>query len=101
MADHQSRRAIQSFAYIVVAIFALNVMVPAVQAGGKSGKLVVQQENLILNAPSDFNWTTLQNIANGSDYSYLDYNLTWIPFLQNNTDITGVLVHNQIGRAHV
>ena len=94
MADHQSSRPLQTFAYIVVAIFALNVLAPVAQAGGKSGKIVTQDENLILNAPSDFNWTILQNIANGSDYSYLDYNLTWLPFLQNNTDITGVLVHN-------
>jgi len=94
MAGHQSNIAIHIFAYLVVALFALNVVAPVVQAGGKSNKLVVQEQDLILNAPNDFSWTTLQNIANSSDYKYLDYNLTWIPFLQNNTDITGVLVHN-------
>jgi hypothetical protein len=94
MASDRSGRAIQGFAYIVVALFALNVMVPVAQAGGKSGKIVTQDQLVVLNAPSDLNWTALQNIANGTDYKYLDYNLTWLPFFQNNTDLTGVLVHN-------
>ena len=95
MDDRQGKRSLQTFAYVVVALFALNIVIPAVQAGtGKSNRVVVQQQNLVMNAPSDFAWTALQNIANVSDYQYLDYNLTWVPFLDNNTDISGVLVHN-------
>lgn len=92
---HQGRMSLHAFVYLVVALFALNIVAPAVQAGGgKSNRVVVQEQDIVMNAPGDFGWTALQNIANASDYQYLDYNLTWIPFLNNNTDITGVLIHN-------
>jgi len=87
------------FIYLVVALFILNVFIPVVQAqdiskSGKSGKTVLVSETIAIQADDSVNWSKKINVANGTDYRFLDYNLTWVPFLQNNTDIRGIIVHS-------
>ena len=85
------------FILVLSAMFILIIpsFSPLVEAARPGGSRVVQQAQTIVVEPdASANWTSLLNIANGSDYAKLDYNLTWQPFFANNTDLEGIVVHN-------
>lgn len=84
-------------AILIVTVFVFNVFAPVVEAQtgpGKSGEVVSHQETVVIEPDDSANWTAKLNVANGTDYRYLDYNLTWIPFFENNTDLQGIVVHS-------
>lgn len=63
-------------------------------SGPRSGRIVAENSTTRINPDPSVPWTEKLNAANGSDYKYLDYNLTWVPFFNNNTDIRGITIHN-------
>ena len=90
--------------FVISALFILvlptfSPLVEAARPGGihssKSGRLVRQTETVTVNPDTSVNWTERLNIANGSDYTKLDYNLTWQPLFENYTDLKGIVVHNE------
>lgn len=82
-------------AILVATLFIINIFVPVVEAqSSRSGEVVSHQEIAVIQPDDSVNWTAKLNAANGTDYKYLDYNLTWIPFFQNNTDLEGIVVHS-------
>jgi len=101
MADGHDLRSTRLIAYSIVSIFLLLAINPIliaearpVDEGGKGNRIVSKTETVRIDAPEDIEWNVKQNIANVSDDRFLDYNLTWNPFFENNSDIQGILIHN-------
>ena len=83
------------FAISAIAILLLVNLAPVVAAKApRGGRVVIVEQIVDIEADDSLNWTVLANIANNSDYKFLDYNLSWQPFYENNTDISGVTVHS-------
>lgn len=86
--------------FSILALILLLNLSPVVDAyatkPGRSGKVVAHEDIVRLEPDDAVNWTALFNVANNSDYKYTDYNLTWVPFFENNTDIRGVTIHSPL-----
>jgi hypothetical protein len=88
------KRAIRLSAISIIAILLLPVFAPAVDAKTtRGGRTVTVPEVVRINPDNTLNWTTLLNVGNNTDHDLLDYNLTWKPFFQNNTDLKGTTIH--------
>lgn len=91
----QNRSWMKYPAILVVTLFIFNVFTPLAEAKGpRSGKTVSHDELMTIHPSAAINWNTQLNLANGSDYKLLDYNLTWKPFLDNHTAINGAIIHS-------
>ncbi len=88
------------FAISTLTLLLLPNLMPMVQGmtinGGatRSGRTVVEPQLIRVDPDPQYNWATKLNLANASDYDLTDYNLTWKPFFQNNSDLQGIVVHN-------
>ena len=90
-------KGIRAVVFLVLALLLINIIAPAVSAKGpkapRGGRLVSTEELMIIDPDDSVEWTELCNLANESEQDLLDYNLSWRPFFENNTDLQGVLVH--------
>ena len=59
----------------------------------RSGETVSVASPIVIEPDDSIKWTTTCNLANGTDHSLLDYNLSWQPFFANNSDLQGITVH--------
>jgi len=88
------------FAISAIGLLLLLNLAPVVDAysakPGRSGKVVAYEDIVRLEPDNSVNWSALFNVANATDYRYTDYNLTWQPFFENNTDIRGITVHSPL-----
>jgi len=88
------------FVFIAVSLLLLVMLNPIAYAEaeriGKSKDMIHREEVAYIGPDPEINWTVTHNIANGSEWRYFDYNLTWQPFFENNTDLNGILIHNLI-----
>ena len=91
---------VRVFCFLAVTLLLLVAFNPVAYAEakriGKSGETVSYEDTIYIAPDDNTNWTVTQNIANETDWQYFDYNLTWEPFFENNTDLRGILLHNLI-----
>lgn len=100
MGNHHPKMTL-AMVFISLALLILINYLPVVKAqpigqGSRSGETVTVEQTVVLQPDDSVNWTAKCNVANETDYKYTDYNLTWVPFLQNHSDIRGIIVHSPL-----
>jgi len=92
-------RTFKLMAFALIALLIINIFAPAVQAydleGGnsRSGKVVNVDEEVSILPGDGFNYTDLMNIANTSEEWKNNYNQTIKPFMDDNPDVSGIMVY--------
>ena len=92
--DRKTLVKVMALSLVVITILPIFSTTVSAMPLSRSGELVEVSNTVIVQPDPNVNWTVNLNVANTTDYDLTDYNLTWIPFFDNNTDINGILVHS-------